>query len=195
MPETDRDDKWFDVLTGKEEPHGREELIFSELRRRIAEDADGDEYQLSELDLQRGKKALRAATESKVRTPIRPFLSGLAAGIAAAAVGVTMLLSLPGDPDIPVPKDLPPGLTPSISQEWPSPESLSVSVAALVDILSSERIAFELDSAGSQIVLSFKTPAPVPEQVANWLESNGMESLPATAYRLTVLSPTPASAR
>jgi hypothetical protein len=192
MPSTDKDDRWFDVLTGRKDPQGREELIFSELRSRIVEDAAGDDYQLSELDLQRGKNALRSAAKSNLRTPMRPFLSGLAAGIAATAIGVTVLLSPIGDPGLPVTKDLPPDLTPSISREWPSPASLSSSVTALVDTLSTAGIAFELDSDGSQIVLSFKTPAPVPAPVASWLESNGIESLPATTYRLTVLSSAPA---
>jgi hypothetical protein len=188
MPGTDKNDLWFDVLTGQKEPQGREELIFSELRSRIVDDAASDDYQLSELDLQRGKNALRAAAKSNVRTPVKPFLSGLAAGIVAAAFGVSVLLGLPRDADIPITKDLPPGLTPSISQEWASPEALSSSVATLIDILSVAGIAFELESDGSQIVLSFKTPAPVPAQVANWLNSNGVESLPATTYRLTVVT-------
>ena len=188
MPGADKNDRWFDVLTGRKEPQGREELIFSELRSRIVDDAASDDYQLSELDLQRGKNALRAAAKSNDRTPVRPFLSGLAAGIVAAAFGATVLLSLPRDPDIPITKDLPPSLTPSISQEWASPEALSSSMTTLIDILSMSGIAFELESDGSQIILSFKTPAPVPAEVANWLNSNGVESLPATAYRLTVLT-------
>lgn len=190
MSGADKKDLWFDVLTGKKEPQDREELIFSELRSRIIDDAASDDYQLSELDLQRGKNALRAAAKSNSRTSVKPFLSGLAAGLVAAAFGVSVLLSVPRGPDVPITKDLPPGLTPSISQEWPSLDALSSSVPALIDILSMEGIAFELESDGSQIVLSFKTPAPVPAQVANWLNSNGLESLPATVYRLTVLSST-----
>ncbi|MEM8548374.1 MAG: hypothetical protein AAGF46_09460, partial [Pseudomonadota bacterium] len=165
------DDRWFDVLTGKAEAENRDERIVGELRERVLKDAADDAHQLSELDLQRGKRALRAATQAGGASQRPPFFLGVAAGVFAAAFGLTVLNTQFDDGY--VDKGLPDILAPTIEQTLPA----SVSVAelyALAALLAEAEVEHVLVLEGEATTLRFKSPAPVPKAIALQLERLGV---------------------
>ena len=183
MTDLDKDNDWYDVLTGERTPANREEQILAELRDRFRQEAADETHTLSESDLQRGLRDLRkAAAPPAAVKPRLPFLQGLAAGILATAIGMNVFLPGIDEVDTEVTKDVGDLLTPSLSQSLNATDN---PVAELVALLTEASIDFELIAEGETTTLTFRMPAPAPDSVAAWLAARNIEVLAATVYELS----------